>query len=67
MRNLMQQVKNAQNPQAALAQILQNNPNISAIANMLKNNPNLETIAKQMAQASNLDINQIIQGLQGGI
>lgn len=59
----MQQIKSAQNREAALAQFLQNNPNTAAIYNLLQNNGNLENIAKQMAQASNVDINEVINGL----
>ena len=59
----MQQVKNAQNPQAQLAQILQNNPNTAAIANMVNNGGNLEQMARQMAAAQGVDINQLIQSL----
>ena len=62
---MMQQVKNAQNPQAMLAQMLQNNPNTSMIANMLSNNGNLEEVARQMAQARGIDINQLIKQLGG--
>lgn len=60
----MQQVKNAQNPQAQLAQILQNNPNTAAIANMVNNGGNLEQMARQMAAAQGVDINQLIQNLK---
>ena len=65
-RAMMQQVQAAQNPEAMLAQILQNNPNTAAIANMMKGGGSLETIARQMASASNIDINQLIKQLQGG-
>jgi hypothetical protein len=34
---------------------------------MLKGNGSLEAIARQMAQEKGYDINQIIQGLQGGM
>ena len=65
---MMQQVKYAQNPQAMLAQLLQNNPNTAAIASMLKNNNgSLETIARQMAQERGIDINQLINQLSGGL
>ena len=37
------------------------------IANMLRNNGSLESIARQMAQAQNIDINQLINQLQGGL
>ena len=67
VRALMNQIKNAQNPQAMLAQALQNNPNTTTIATMLKDNNNLENIAKQMAQAKGIDIMQLISQLQGGI
>ena len=67
VRNMMQQVQAAQNPQAMLAQMLQNNPNTAAIANMLKGGGDLESMAKQMAAASGIDINQLIKQLQGGM
>ena len=60
---LMAQVKNAANPQAVLAQALQNNPNTSNIYSLLQNNGNLESIAKQMAQSKGIDINQLISQL----
>ena len=65
-RRMMNMVRAAQDPQAALAQILQNNPNTPAIANMLKSNGNLEAIARQMAQARGINIDQLIGQLQGG-
>ena len=61
----MQQVKNAQNPEVMLAQILQNNPNTAAIANMLKSGGSLENTARQMAAASGIDIEQLIKQLGG--
>ena len=61
----MNQVKNAQNPQAMLMQILQKNPNTTNLVNLLRNNGNLESIARQMAQASNIDIDSLISQLQG--
>lgn len=64
---MMNMIKNAPNQQAALAQMLQNDPRTGAIANMLKGNGSLEAIARQMAQEKGYDINQIIQGLQGGM
>ena len=63
----MQQVKNAQDPQAMLAQLLQTNPNTSFIANMLKSNGNLEVLARQMAYNKNIDIMDLIHQLSGGI
>ena len=64
---MMNMIKNAPNPEAALSQMLQNDPRTGAIANMLKNNGNLEALAKQIAQMKGYDINQVIQGLQGGV
>ena len=63
VRGLMQQVKNAQNPQAQLAQILQNNPSTAAIANMVNNGGNLEQMARQMAAAQGINIDQLIKQL----
>lgn len=62
----MEQVKNAPNQEAMLAQILQNNPNTSMIANMLKSNGNLEGLAQQIAQAKGYDLNEVVRKLQGG-
>ena len=66
-REMMRQIKNSQNPQMALAQMLQNNPNSGYIASLLRNNGNLEGIARQMAQSYGIDFNQLIQSLQQGI
>ena len=49
--------------EAALAQFLQNNPNTGMIANILNSGNSLEGIARNMAQASNVDINEVINGL----
>jgi len=62
-RNMMHMVQNSNNPQAMLAQLLQNNPNTGMLANMLKSNGDLESLARQMAQMKGYDINQIINGL----
>ncbi len=59
----MSQIKGAQNPQAMLAQILQNNANTAPIATMLQNGGNLEQIARQMAQQKGYDINEVIRQL----
>ena len=67
VRGMMQQVKNAQDPQAMLAQLLQNNPNTAFIANMLKSNGSLEVLARQMAYNKNIDIGNLIHQLSGGI
>ena len=63
---LMNQVKLAKNPQAMLAQIIQNNPNSATIANMLKNG-SLEDIARELASRQGIDINQLIKQLQSSL
>ena len=59
----MSQIKGAQNPQAMLAQMLQNNANTAPIATMLQNGGNLEQIARQMAQQKGYNINEVIRQL----
>ena len=63
----MRQVKNAQDPQAVLAQIIENNPNSAFIANALHNGGSLEGIARSIAQTKGIDINQLLHQLTGGI
>ena len=62
-KRMMAAISNAQNPQVALAQMIQNNPNSSALANMLKGNGSLESIARQMARERNIDIISLINSL----
>ena len=50
-----------------LAQMLYNNPNTAAISGMLQSGGSLENIARSMAQQQNVDINQLINQLQGGL
>ena len=64
-KRLMAMVKSAPNPQQALAQMLQTNPNTAMISNLLKGGDSLETIARQMAQQRGIDINQLINQLGG--
>lgn len=59
----MAAISNAQNPQMALTQMIQNNPNSAALANMLKGNGSLESIARQMARERNIDITSLINSL----
>ena len=63
-RALMQQFSYMQNPQAAMINIIQQNPQLRGL---LASGTNLEALARQMAQARGLDINQILTQLQGGI
>ena len=67
VRGMMQQVKNAPNPEQMLAQLLQNNPNTAMIANLLKSNGDLHSLAQQMAQSGGFDLNAIVNALQGGM
>ena len=62
-KRMMAAISNAQNPQVALAQMIQNNPNSAALANMLKGNGSLESIARQMARERNIDIISLINSL----
>ena len=59
----MNRLASAKNPQAALMQVLQNNPNAKTIFAMLQSGNSLESIARQMAQTQNIDINQLINQL----
>ena len=61
----MRQIKMAQNPQAELANMLQNNPATSTIHQALQGGQNLEQIARQMAQQEGIDINQLLNQLGG--
>ena len=62
-KQLMEQLKNIQNPNAILANIINQNP----MLRMAFKNGNLEQTARAMAQAQGIDINQLIKQLQGGI
>ena len=66
-KRLMTMVKNAPNPQQALAQMLQTNPNTAMISNMLRGGNSLEAIARQRAQQLGIDINELIKELQEGL
>lgn len=64
-KQMMHMVQMAQNPQAELAKLIRNNPNSAAISNMLQNGNSLEQIARNMAQQNGIDINSLINQLQG--
>lgn len=64
-KQMMHMVQMAQNPQAELATLIRNNPNSAAISNMLQNGSSLEQIARNMAQQNGIDINNLINQLQG--
>lgn len=60
VRAIIEQFKYAQNPQAFLSQVLQNNP---MVATLLQNGNNLEIMAKKMAAEKNIDLNKLIKYL----
>ena len=60
---MMNQLKNAPNREAALAQMLQSNPNTAAIASMLQSNGNLQSLAQQIADEKGYNLNEIISKL----
>lgn len=62
----MEQLQATPNMEAALMNLLKQNPQLGNIATMVRNGQSLEGIAKSMAQAGGYDINEIIKGLQGG-
>jgi len=66
-KRLMAMVKSSPNPQQALAQMLQTNPNTAMISNLLRGGNSLETIARQRAQQLGIDINELIRQLQEGL
>ena len=59
----MQKIKMASDREAALAQMIQNNPNSAALAQMIRGGNSLESIAKSLAQQANVDINDVIRQL----
>lgn len=64
IRQVMQQLQLASNPQAMLRDIIVQNPQLSA---MLANSNNLEQIARNMASVSGINIEQLINQLLGGV
>lgn len=63
---MMQAIKTAENPQLALANMLNNNPNTAYISQMLRSGNNLEGIARALAQQKGIDINDVIRQLSVG-
>ena len=66
VRQMMQMVKTAENPQLMLTNILQNNPNSAYISQLLRGGNSLEGIAKMMAQQNGVDINDLIKQISVG-
>ena len=63
-RQAMRQLQFATNREAALRNILAQNPQLSSL---LSSGTNLEQIARNMASAAGIDINKLINELSGGV
>lgn len=63
-RALMQQFRMINNPEVAIMNLLQQNPQLGMLSQTLRQGNTLESIAKGMAQAGGYDINQIINNLE---
>lgn len=65
IKNLMYQVKNSQNPQMMLQNIIMQNPNMQNVLNLMRmNNANPQQIAQLLAQQKGIDLNSLIMELQ---
>ena len=61
----MRQIQNSQNPQAALQNMLMQNPNIAQISQLLKfNGGSLQQVAQYIANQRGIDLNVLIRELQ---
>ena len=62
---MMRQIQNSQNPQAALQNMLMQNPNIAQISQLLKfNGGSLQQVAQYIANQRGIDLNVLIRELQ---
>ena len=66
VKGMMQQLKNASNPQQVLMSMIQNNPQFAQITQMMKGAGGLEPLARQMAQQKGINLDNLIQELIGG-
>ena len=64
IKNLMNSIQFASNPQLALQQLMNQNPIIQNIMKLNKNGTSLQSIAQTMAQQKGIDLNSVIQQLQ---
>ena len=65
IKNLMYQVKNSQNPQMILQNIIMQNPNMQNVLNLMRlNNASPQQIAQLLAQQKGVDLNNLIMELQ---
>ena len=61
IKYLMHTIQSSGNPQAMMNNLFGKNPQLA----MLAKQPNLQQIAEQMARDNKIDLNQLIQDLQG--
>ena len=66
VKGMMQQLKNASNPQQVLMSMIQENPQFAQITQMMKSAGGLEPLARQMAQQKGINLDNLIQELIGG-
>lgn len=62
IKNLMAKMRNMENPQQVMQQILSQNPQIAQIIQM--GNGDLKSVAQYIAQQKGFDLNALIQDLQ---
>ena len=61
----MYQIKNSQNPQMMLQNIIMQNPNMQGILSLMRaNNASPQQIAQLLAQQKGIDLNSLIKELQ---
>ena len=63
-RAIMQQIQAAPNPQTTMINLLSQNPQL---ASLIKSNGSLENYARELASEKGIDINKLINQLQGGL
>ena len=65
LKDIMKQIQQSPNPQAALQNLLMSNPNYKNIMSLIQlNGGNLQQVAQYMANQRNVDLNALIQELQ---
>ena len=65
IKTLMKQIQQSPNPQAALQNLLANNPNYKRAMDLIHmSNGNLQQVAQYLANQNNVDLNALIKELQ---
>ena len=65
VRGMMQYLRSASNQEAAMKQLIENNPQFGQVVNMMKATPGgLEGVARKMAAAQGINLNDLINKLQ---